>query len=1371
VIFNQAVPPTRVDVETEILCDVLPDGTIAKTVLLEPVYDVSSGDRIGTRTVDPATGQAYTPQGELKHCPGENGCDSHTELLCDTPAGGEPVRFLRRYSYDCATGEPDGHTDLTLDGAPYTVTGTVGACIPPQCDDCETIQLCDRLSPSGTQPGVIRGDNAAQGVAENGIGWTVLGDADAPFESVKDTADGAWWTVATYPNAAYGLTTVELDSPATVAFSVVMRYSGGGGGTPATAQLPAGLTVINLPAGYAYDAATGRLTVDATANQAPCSTFQTPLNATSARFLITTPVPSFQVHYLGAAAPACTEIGPFQFGGITLNPEPTSFLRTICRTCDGTVTAVTDTALNGTTPYTVLGTPGACQPLTSDGPDREMVCYRSTTSYGPCSNVQITDIPQPRFTSARVVDNPLNFQILQDALDTTFNGDLTGAGGPSAPTGVIDCDQFQGNTAVVIDYRLSEPRDNVTAVRLWNGFGGIVTDNDGIGSATVTLYNAADAVLFTGPLVTCTYSSNSAYATPCVTPVGNLDGVTRMRLSNLAKFPTSTGTVAPDIGWREIDLFSSYEATLTVDCGGAQVSALVEGAQPGVTYADGTLTQVNGPHTLTFTVPGGGSGRIVTDNPSAFSALDFEDGSVITLTGNAAVDFAIEVVSGAAVRSGYVEWGTGVPTVRDANSGDIVGDAVIVPCIGPAAAPAPECQDCETLILCDSGAGTPATITGTASSGTLPNGIAWTARNAGPVGEGNAMPPKISSSDGAWWGLHSFPNLADAPTKFTLSRPSIVEFSVYLIGSTTNPPSNVAQLPAGLDVVQMPDGYSYDAASGLLTRVPPATGDPCSYVTDPQTENLPRFRTRDEVTTFVTQPGKGSRIAACTTFFTYYAGAITVIPSGQFLRRICRDCTGQVTSVTDTELDGVTPYTVRGTVGQCTQEPPCNLTVVDECTYSLPDRPIGFDPNSSAYPGCWLATAPNPTWGFGDRVTSWEGTYGTSTGSVSAIGFLSADLGGEIDFTAFAPAIPLHPTQSAPDYVGTATIGGVTVTLRSLAGNGLARNSDPKKLNVDQGDRIRVEFSKPVRLTLTSVGFGDPPAPHFERLCDVVTETAPWQAVKLADCQGRITVVDANTRASLPASAVLTCGNDACCQPVQVCIQQIPVQTREFISNEQHRNDNSIDPVWKWTTDLSVANPPWYDMYQFQFSADWTVRDSDTARPAWWVSPHPDGRSAQASPPRPNEGPSLLNTHWYPRAFFDLPDNADPATIRVQATVFNADQAGRAFRLNDGAWQPLPATATHNGTTYTFGPDTIPGAKAGRNALYLDVEETVGGGAGLMVHLRVFYQVIPETRSWTRMVCCDDSIYYLDEDGQRQDSVPDGWRVAPCFLPPSSANG
>lgn len=467
------------------------------------------------------------------------------------------------------------------------------------------------------------------------------------------------------------------------------------------------------------------------------------------------------------------------------------------------------------------------------------------------------------------------------------------------------------------------------------------------------------------------------------------------------------------------------------------------------------------------------------------------------------------------------------------------------------------CLNCETLLLCDDGGNDPATIRPRGvSTGTLPNGVTWSSRGTQP------LPSTYDNADGAWWGLATFPNPVFPNSTWTLSRPAVVEFSVYIrhhaAGTGTD---NTAQLPAGLEVVSLPDGYTYDPGTGILTATGDTGDDPCTYLTDPQVATSARFRTPNPVTS-VTAQYRGARIANCGVFGNYKIGAFQVTPPGQFLRTVCRDCDGAVSSILDTELDGTTAYTPLGAVGVC-QPPP----------------------------------APEP---------------------------------------------------------------------------------------------------------------------------------------------------------------------EACCQPVQVCIEQDTTQQIEFISNEDHRNDNTVDPVWQWTTDLSAANPPWYDMYQRQYSGAWTVVDSDTARPAWWVSPHPDGASAQSSPPLPNEGPSLLNTHWYPRAYFDLPDNADPATIQVQATVLNADQIGRAFRLNSGAWQTLPPTATHNGTTYTFGPDTIPGAQAGRNFLYLDVEETVGGGAGLMVHLRVTYDVIPEVRSWTRMICCDDTLYYLDEDGQRQDAVPDGWHIATC---------
>lgn len=53
-----------------------------------------------------------------------------------------------------------------------------------------------------------------------------------------------------------------------------------------------------------------------------------------------------------------------------------------------------------------------------------------------------------------------------------------------------------------------------------------------------------------------------------------------------------------------------------------------------------------------------------------------------------------------------------------------------------------------------------------------------------------------------------------------------------------------------------------------------------------------------------------------------------------FLRHLVHDCDGQVTASTDTELDGTTPYTPAGTVGDCEDCPcPPQTKVVPLCDY------------------------------------------------------------------------------------------------------------------------------------------------------------------------------------------------------------------------------------------------------------------------------------------------------------------------------------------------------------------------------------------------------------------------------------------------------
>ncbi|WP_030925390.1 hypothetical protein [Streptosporangium amethystogenes] len=133
-ILNSA-GPARVDVETVLLCDVHADGTVTGVALVEPIYDTNSGDRVGTRTVDPGTGAPYTPTGTLQPCQ-PDGCNATTtsQILCDTAGDGTITHFVGATTYDCE-GALLGTLDRTLDGAAYTVTGTVGVC--PLSPDCE----------------------------------------------------------------------------------------------------------------------------------------------------------------------------------------------------------------------------------------------------------------------------------------------------------------------------------------------------------------------------------------------------------------------------------------------------------------------------------------------------------------------------------------------------------------------------------------------------------------------------------------------------------------------------------------------------------------------------------------------------------------------------------------------------------------------------------------------------------------------------------------------------------------------------------------------------------------------------------------------------------------------------------------------------------------------------------------------------------------------------------------------------------------------------------------------------------------------------------------------------------------------------------
>lgn len=1131
VIVSGTQAPARVDVETVLLCDVLPDGTIAGLALVEPIYDTNTGARVGTRTVDPTTGATYTPQGTLGLCSPPEGCARQISTVqrCDDTNG-------------------DGEAD-----AEYTEVWSLDPC---------------------------------NGGAPELLGIFADSDYATPYTPVAP------------------VDCLEPPSDTPVVLGTVC-YDRGAGATGTAAVLKC--AACGAPAVTYLDVETGAVV-------APAAIIPCPAADTSSLLLC----------------------------DVATDGTSTPFLRYY--TSDGTTTTFADTQLDGTTAYTPAGTVGACLPAND--------CESPTT-------------PTATIGLCLADGTPIAVTVIRDCEGTVASEGwinlLTGAYSAGAPpVGTVACGETQsiqlsgtfcdvdtnGDVVglVLIEYSYA-PDGSIDTVRLVDAVTGTTYPPTG----TITVCPAGveqpdqDLLLLcdvapdgtstpfvrdyrrdeTGAIVGHSdYTPDgAAYAPTGTVGVCGPDTCTNTTSvllcdapadSTVTVTPTITDGIAADVGQAQFQnlpgpyssLWSGGSLVYPADPGPAQQHRIAVGqflANPaGCDGASGNLTV-----SVRVTQNGPGTGQLwdgalrlfrgTTLLGDAPVALYAPPGHVQTLTlttpvtaadlaaGDIRVALALETFHGTAKAwtadqfSATVELeGCDVTAatqflrnvVTDCETGAVVSttdttlDGAPYMVTGDVAqcqpvTPSTDCRDCETLLLCDEGGNDPATIRSAgASSGTLSNGVSWSSRGTQP------LPSTYGNADGAWWGLASFPNPVFPNSTWTLSRPATVEFSVYIryfAGGTGN--DNTAQLPAGLEVVSLPDGFAYDPVTGILTATGDTGDDPCAYLTDPQVATSARFRTPNPVTS-VSAQYLGQRIANCGVFGNYKIGAVQVTPPGQFLRTICRDCGGAVSSVLDTELDGTTAYTPLGTVGVC--QPPAE---------------------------------PEP---------------------------------------------------------------------------------------------------------------------------------------------------------------------EPCCQPVQVCIEQDATQEVEFISNEAHRNDNTVDPVWQWTTDLNAANPPWYDMYQRQYSAAWSVVDSDTARPAWWVSPHPGGASDQSSPALPNEGPSLLNTHWYPRAYFDLPDNADPATIKVQATVFNADQIGRAFRLNSGAWQTLPPTATHNGTTYTFGPDTIPGAQAGRNYLYLDVEETVGGGAGLMVHLKVTYEVIPEVRSWTRMICCDNTVYYLDEDGQRQDTVPDGWHLAPC---------
>lgn len=410
---------------------------------------------------------------------------------------------------------------------------------------------------------------------------------------------------------------------------------------------------------------------------------------------------------LGPGDQGCTQLVI-----LTMCDNQGSFLRKITNDCSGQYLSHTDTTLDGTTPYLPVGAISNCQPDTAAdvdylilcddngsfirqfedgmatntmmdgltpyvpvgavgacGIDYEQVCYRLAPQ--PCGTV-VEDLlipPEviPPFDNVTVFANPNGYSVT--SLQNSRNFNTAGNNWGRINTG-------GGNAVgVVLEYTYNTPVDNPGRIRIDSGGGANLGDCDGVLSATATLLNSADTVLWTGPIV----AGNTGAARYTSIPSGLL-GVSKVQLSNITKCRG-----APNIHIRSFRLVAEYTIGYVYDC--ANLSIVARGDLAAVTITPTTITQTTTPHSLRFSVPGSSNWQatITTDQPGRFSRLTVDQNSpVVDFTGTGVAQFEIAAIDlttpAAAIRVGTMQFDGTTRTLHDTLTGAEITGQQIVPC-------------------------------------------------------------------------------------------------------------------------------------------------------------------------------------------------------------------------------------------------------------------------------------------------------------------------------------------------------------------------------------------------------------------------------------------------------------------------------------------------------------------------------------------------------------------------------------------------------------------------------------------------------------------------------------------------------------------
>jgi len=479
-----------------ILCDTDPDtGEVLGLALVEYSYN-PDGSLAGVSLVNPADGSPYTLQGELRHCPtGQAQPDPDLVILCDVQADGAAVQFLRDYRRDENT-QVVGHSDYTLAGAPYTVTGTVGQCptevpgpvpVIPQVFHGELV-LCDDNGP------FIR-----KLVQDAGGAVTVV---------VNLTLDGAPYT----PVGTVAPCVPEAQPCRTTSTLLVCDLPSGGEPTPTVSDTDptpyqgAGLGAEPLPGGAAALWAGGAISIPADTGPGPdhvnqhlrsvaatlqaerpgCDTGTATITASirvqrtgpssalggngiwslwsgGTRVAVVTTPTNAPVGYTGTltvsgqVSAADVAAGDVHLAGVLETWQTAAhvggwivdqftasvvydqigceiqFLRSVTLDCDGVVTAVTDSTLDGA-PYTPVGEVGQCTPADT-GIEPPPCPVQAVLQACRCDDADGDGMGEIGYVELLGVD-------CAGALTSlgTYTSDLTE---PYAPISPVDCDEGQ----------------------------------------------------------------------------------------------------------------------------------------------------------------------------------------------------------------------------------------------------------------------------------------------------------------------------------------------------------------------------------------------------------------------------------------------------------------------------------------------------------------------------------------------------------------------------------------------------------------------------------------------------------------------------------------------------------------------------------------------------------------------------------------------------------------------------------------------------------------------------------------------------------------------------------------------------------------